>query len=500
VSARRVLLAVGACAVVVHLGALWNRFAFDDVYLVVLNPLVHSLSGVWRVFAEPYWPGNLSGAMYRPLPVATFALDWAIGPAAWFHAVNVLWHAAVVVLVATLAGRWAGWVAGLAAGLVFAVHPAHVEAIANVVGRNELMAALFVVLAVYAALVRGSVAWSAAALALGVLSKENAAVVPALIVWGWMVGIAPAPPRRRLAAFAATWVAGAVAYAAVRWMVLHDYAGFAAAAPVFLGESLVAQRLTAVAALGDVARLMVFPLHLSADYSPDFRTAVRTALDGRFLIGLGCALGWGALTVLTWRRGRRLEAFGLGWIGIALLPVANLLFPIGVLIAERTLYLPSVGFALALGALAPRFPARPLAVALGAIVLLGGLRSAVRVPAWKDNQAATLSLISDAPESYRTWDYAGWQFLMAGRADRALEAFLRSGRIYPKDHRVALAAADASLSLDRPALADSLFRHADSICDRCVVAYRNQASAARVRGASAVADTLLARARRLEVQ
>lgn len=496
-TARPVLAAVAGCAVVVHLGALWNGFAFDDVYIVALNPLVHAISGVWRVFAEPYWPGNLSGAMYRPLPVATFALDWAVGPAAWFHAVNLLWHAAVTIMVAALTARWAGWVAALAAGMLFAVHPVHVEAVANVVGRNELMAALFAVLAVYAALVRGSVVWSGIALALGVLSKENAAVVPALIVWGWVARLAPPPPRRRLVAFATTWVVGALAYGALRWAVLHGYAGFATAAPVFLGESVLAQRLTAVAALRDVLRLLVFPLHLSADYSPDFRTAVTSVLDWRFLVGLASAALWGLLVALAWRRGRRVEAFGLGWIGIALLPVANLLFPVGVLIAERTLYLPSVGLAVAIGAFAGRLAPRRLALTLGMIVVLGGMRSAVRVPVWKNNQTATLSLLSDAPQSYRSWDYAGWQFLLAGRADRALDAFLRAGSIYPKDHRVALAAADASLVLGRYGVADSLFAHADSVCERCVVAYRNQASAARVRGATAIADTMLARARRL---
>ena len=67
---RRLLLVVAACAVVVHLGALWNQFALDDVTIVVVNPLVQSLSGVWRAFAAPYWPANLGGLVFRPLPGA----------------------------------------------------------------------------------------------------------------------------------------------------------------------------------------------------------------------------------------------------------------------------------------------------------------------------------------------------------------------------------------------------------------------------------------------
>src|SRR5246127_5487092 len=187
---KRLYGAVAASAVVVYLGALWNGFAMDDFPIIVLNPLVANPSGIWRAFAAPYWPPDLGGHMYRPLVIAGFALDGLLGSAAWFHAVNLAWHAAVSVAVAALARRWTDWTGALVAGVLFAVHPVHVEAVANVVGRAELMAALFTLLAVYAALVQERVVWSAAALALGLLSKENAAVVPALVVWGWLGGLA----------------------------------------------------------------------------------------------------------------------------------------------------------------------------------------------------------------------------------------------------------------------------------------------------------------------
>src|SRR5690349_10021021 len=94
VNAKRVYLAVAACAVVVYLGALWNRFAMDDLYIIAFNPLVRRASGVWQVFGAPYWPPSYGGKMYRPLVIASFGLDRFIGPVAWFHAVNLIWHAA----------------------------------------------------------------------------------------------------------------------------------------------------------------------------------------------------------------------------------------------------------------------------------------------------------------------------------------------------------------------------------------------------------------------
>jgi hypothetical protein len=494
----RLYAAVALVAVVVHVAALWNRFVFDDLYIVLLNPMVHAPSGVWRVFGEPYWAGNLAGAMYRPLAVATFALDWMVDGAAWFHAVNLLWHAGVSVMLAVLALRWSGGErrAGLVAGLLFAVHPVHVEAIANVVGRNELMAALFTLLAVYAAVERCSVGWTAAALVGGLLSKENAAVTPVLIGWAWLLGIRPLPERRRLAAFAASWVLIAVAYGVVRWVVLHPYAGSQNIAPQLLGQSPVTVRLTAVAAFADVARLLLFPLHLQADYSPDERTTVLSPLDGRFLLGLFVFGVWATLLVAAWRRRRLPETYGLGWVGIAYLPVANLLFPHGVVVAERLLYLPSVGLVLAAAAALARLEPRRLVIVATALVLAGGVRSAVRVSVWRSNKAAALSLVDDAPRSYRTWDYAAWEMVWSGQSARALDAFRRAGQIYRGDPRVHLAAAHMAFVLGRVPLADSLLARADSVCPECPASYQNQAGAARLRGDTAAAEYLLQHLRR----
>jgi tetratricopeptide (TPR) repeat protein len=487
---KRLYLTVAACAVVVHIAALWNRFALDDVAIVVWNPLVHSVSGVWRAFAAPYWPANLGGLVYRPLPVASYAIDWPLHSAAWFHAVNLLWHAGAAVAVAVLARRWVSATAALATGLIFAVHPVHVEAVASVIGRAELMAAVGTCLAVYAAVVLDSVAWSAIFLALGLLSKENAAVAPALIVWAWVLGLAR-PSRQRILRYGVSWIALAVAYLTVRWIVLHPYQGFQNVAAQFLGQGPLAIRLTAIGAFVDVARLLVVPLHLQADYSPAERATLTTPLDPRFVIGLLCFAAWAALLVLAWRRGRRVEAYGLGWIAIAYLPVANLLFPHGVLVAERLLYLPSVGLALAAGAAVDRVTRRAWAIMLAVLVGAGAVRSAVRVPVWRNNGALALSMIADAPRSYRSWDYLGWELLWAGKNERALESFRRAGQIYRADARVYLAAAHMAYVLERVALADSLLIRADSACPQCPSAYRNQANAARMRGDTAAAEFLL---------
>jgi hypothetical protein len=490
----RLYAVVAACAVAVHLGALWNGFALDDRPIILQSPHVAAPSRIWWLFFESYWPAQLGGHLYRPLAVTTYALDALVDGAPWFHFVNLVWHAAASVAVAALARRWAGSAATLAAGLVFAVHPVHVEAVANVVGRAELMVGLFSLLAVYAALELQSVAWSTAAFALGLLSKENAVTIPVIIAWGWLLGFGR-PPRRTVAAFVTAWVLVGAAYALVRWAVLHQHTGFHEVAPVFSGAGPIAVRLTAVAALADIARLLVFPLTLRADYSPAERTLVTSPLDGRFLLGVLCLAIWGLLLRRAWRPGRRVEALGLGWIGIAYLPVANLLFPAGVLVAERTLYSPSIGLALALGAWLGRLEPRRSVLVGGLLVLAGGVRSAVRVPVWRDDLSVVLSIVEDSPASYRGPQYTAISFQVRRQPEKALEYYLIASQISDRDSRLLIGAADAAWALGRPAIADSLIGRARARCGRCEQSLRNQAADALGRGDSAVADSLLARLR-----
>jgi len=501
-SAKRIYLAVGLCAGVVYLGALWNQFALDDLPIIVTNPSVAHPSGIWRAFAAPYWPPDLGARLYRPLVIATFAFDRLVDSAAWFHLVNLLWHAAASVAVAALARRWTDetGAGALVAGMLFAVHPVHVEAVANVVGRAELMAGLFTVLAVYAALVRERVGWSAAAWALGLLCKENAAVAPALIALGWLVGLAR-PDRPQAARFVATWVLVGTVYAAVYAGVGHGFARYDTVAPMFVGESPITVRLTAVAALADVARLFLFPLTLRVDYSPDERTVVTSPLDPRFVAGMLCLLLWGALLVLAWKRGRRLEAFGLGWIGIALLPVANLLYPAGFYVAERTLYLPSAGLVLAAAAALARLPRARLRPVMAALVLLGGIRTSLRVPVWRDDAAVTRSITRDSPRSYLGHSRMAGVYLNRREPAQALvEARIVAG-IYRRDPWIFATGAVAAFSVRDARTADSLLAALERVCAGGCAAtyYRYEAAVARSHGYPEAADSLLARLARLQV-
>src|ERR1700679_471087 len=119
-------------AIAIYLPSLRNQFAYDDDVIVVTNTRIHHWSTLGSALRIPYWYS--SGHLYRPLATLSLAIDWMLGggsplplPA---HAANIFWNALVVALVARLALQWWTPAAAFAAGLWFAIHPVHVEAVA----------------------------------------------------------------------------------------------------------------------------------------------------------------------------------------------------------------------------------------------------------------------------------------------------------------------------------------------------------------------------------
>src|SRR5690606_23003950 len=133
-----------------YANALANGFALDDVYIIQRNPRVHDLSNLRDIWLTPYWPwsGRELG-LYRPGTIFLYAVQWAIGEGAAqaFHVMNLLLHALASVLVFVLLRRLVSDIPALAGALIFAVHPVHAEAVANVVGQAEIVAAIAVLAA-----------------------------------------------------------------------------------------------------------------------------------------------------------------------------------------------------------------------------------------------------------------------------------------------------------------------------------------------------------------
>ncbi len=146
------MLLIALAAIGVYANSISNGFALDDTAIVKNNPHVIDLE--WStIWSDNYWKktnGLQPDTLYRPLTLWSYLANQYFTPGVpWpFHLVNVLLHAVVSVLMAVLAWRLlANRAMAFVAGLLFAVHPLHTEVVANTVGRAELFAALFTVLA-----------------------------------------------------------------------------------------------------------------------------------------------------------------------------------------------------------------------------------------------------------------------------------------------------------------------------------------------------------------
>jgi len=283
----------------------------------------------------------------------------------------------------------------------------------------------------------------------------------------------------------------------VRWTILRPYSDQVQVAPVFVGASVAAIRWTAVATFADFARLLVFPFSLRVDYSPGERTLVTTPLDARFAVGALCLALWVGLGVLAWRRGHRTVAAGLCWGLLALLPVANILFPTGVLVAERTLYLPSAGLAIALGAWVKDLPNRKVLPIVALLFLAGGLRAALRVPVWTNSERVLESVREDSPRSYVAPMWTAGDYLSQHQPEKALLDFRIASQATAGAPKLLVLGADAAFALGRHQVADSLLARLDALCRPCPFYYEYEARVALARGDTAVADSFQLRASRL---
>ncbi|HEX5386961.1 MAG TPA: hypothetical protein VFW66_09700 [Gemmatimonadales bacterium] len=437
-----------ACAA--YLQTAGYGFTYDDVPVIARRDLFHAI-GRWReILAAPWWANHM---LYRPLTALTFALDWTAGGGNphLFHATNIVLHGLTTVLVFVLARRLLGMGPGVVAALLFAVHPVHVEAVANVVGRAEILATAFTLIAVLAYQTDGALAaggdhasWhryaatlaTIASVPLALGSKESAFALPGLLLLvDWLdAGAAGEPFADRVRRHSLLWLA--VVVAAVGWLVLraavvHDITG-REVAPGLEGLGLVDRTLAVLPIVVQYVRLLVLPVHLSADYSPDFVRVVPEITPGAMLGAAVLALA----AVIAYRARRRapVVTFGLAWIAGTLLIVANVLVPTGVLLAERTFYLPSVGAVLIGGWLWQRASAAAPAatrVALAAVLVAGVARTVTRNPAWRSNDVLFADIIRTAPGSYQAAWLGALKAVEAGDARRA-EALLREAiRINP---------------------------------------------------------------------
>lgn len=435
-------LAIGVTILAALGPAVANGFVNDDAVVIVGNSRAHDPSDLGTIFSSPYWTNTL----YRPVTVTAFAILWRVGggiPLPYMVTNLVLMVGVCLLLYRVLVHVGASRTAALVATLLFAVHPVHVEVVANGVGLAELLSTGFLLCG--AALTVRHPWPRTAGLMLGAcgllafLSKESGITGLALIPLLWYA-CSPdpkAPPTAVRRTAVLTMLLFLVVGLAVRTTILGGLNGEAPIRALAELDTMSRAR-TVLGVVPEWVRLLLWPASLQADYGPP-QIPIGGPFGWRHVVGVAMLSIWGTAFVMAVRRRARLVAAGLLWVPIALSPVSNLLFPTGILLAERTLFLPSVGMALIAAGAVDALP-RWRTVMVGAatvLVVLGGLRSRSRVGVWHDQETFFEQIITDAPRSYRSWYMAGLYARQTGHADDARRFFAASWELEQRDYEVA---------------------------------------------------------------
>ncbi len=441
-------------------------FTYDDHMIVEENRLIRDLDQAAVIFDSPYWVSFLSVGvgideafgLYRPLTILSFAIDYAafgIDPF-FFHLMNVVLHGIVSVLVWNLMGCPAfGFRRNVALliGILFALHPVHTEVVAGVVGRAEILSALFGLLCLRFRLGASEGnpwrRWVFSVFSLGffflaLLSKENAVAVPLALL---SIEVLRAGGVRRIRA---RWIEHLLYYGAITglffvfWFLLrYPVTGQVTTVQASLLDNViphlpfVAGILTSLGCLFRAFFLCFVPIGLSADYSyPQIEGPSWQSLDlwGLLVLGLGIFIFRKHL-LRTGGASRRWILPGVGLFFAFYFPVSNLVLRIGTVFAERLLYLPSLGACILVAGwfLAGTRP-RSRTLRVGMMVLLLGafaFGTALRNGVWRDDATLYSSLVKTAPRSARSHFIYGQHLVReGGRRQEAVRELEKALSLY----------------------------------------------------------------------
>lgn len=418
----------------VYLNALANGFAGDDPDIIVNFPLIRDIRNIPLFFAmqDTLADGGETG-YYRPLGRLVYMLDyqlWGLNPLG-YHLFNLLLHLLTVsgwyLVVRRLSGVRP---AVILAVTLFAVAPVNVESVTYVTGRNNVQVACLLVFSFLAYLKReergageGRWRWQALSLvlfALALLTKEFAVFFPLVLL---AASFLPALPHsragwRRTTARLVPYLALTAAYLVVRSIVIgSSRSGLPAITPGSIAD--------AIRGVASYLRLLLAPVNLSVTHDIAFGDSL---------------LHWGGMAALLLLAGLlvallaavrydRTIAFFLAWFLVFLFPVSGILGFNPVPVAERYLYVASLGGYAALALAAERIGRRYRFLALSLLSLLVGafaLRTVVRNRDWRDDLTLAQSTVKSNPDSPVAFLHLGNAYFSRERNREALEAYRRS--------------------------------------------------------------------------
>lgn len=442
-----------AAGVIAFWPTLGHALVYDDHPIVRENWIVTGPDTWYRFLITSYWPPptpNQTRAgggdkLYRPMTIGSLRLEYLIhhGRPGAYHATNMILHGLVSLLVCATALRvWRSALAALVAGLLFAVHPIHADAVAPVVGRSEVLAGLFgmALLFRYArpvslagpALARFHVI-NALLFAGAICSKEHALFIwPVLLAMDWYHRRAEPPGRRpalkvwfgdlaRRGHIGFAYVTAAFFFVRFYIFGMHHRRppeSLAFWANPLARADITACLLTPFRLLWLTARLLFDPSSLSPLWNPNSLLPAESLREPDVWGGMLLAVGVIAVIVIGLRRGRPTWVWMFAFLMFMVLPV-HILPMASWFFAERWLYLPSAALAIILAGVLRPFGSRvAVAGVCVAVFLLPYTWS--YASAWRTDETMNRYVLQDHPDNFHAANNLACVYLLEKRYEECL--------------------------------------------------------------------------------
>jgi hypothetical protein len=473
----RPALLAAVMALALYAVTLKGTYIEDDLIIVRDDPRLFA-PGQWpRLLREEYWPdGGSVDNLYRPLVSLSYALQWHLighptpppqsatnsmvepysdAGAFSFHLVNWLLNGIVAAMVAELARRLTAPAGGhkggregalgpaYLAGVLFAVHPIHVEAVAGLVGRAESMCAIgmlgALILAMHRPMTIARAVAITACVAGAIFSKEQGMLVPLLLLMlPFCLGVDP--PRSERERRAVVWLVLMASWFTASYIVLREHYFKFEWDTYFLDFSqqpMVRSHgrdrlLMPLVLLGHYAQLLVLPIHQSLDYGGAVIGWVVRFNDPYLYLGIAVTLAYlGVLAALMLQprptRPTRAAIFCLLAAGVLYGMVGNIVSLIATNFGERLMYLPSAFLCIAAAIGLMRLP-KPVILAFSIVaILFGSFRTISYAHLWNDRLHFYEIASAQEPKSVRLHMLVAVECLSEGKLDEA-KAAARAGR------------------------------------------------------------------------
>uniref|UniRef100_A0A8C5WTF6 Protein O-mannosyl-transferase TMTC3 n=1 Tax=Laticauda laticaudata TaxID=8630 RepID=A0A8C5WTF6_LATLA len=464
---------VAAC----YWNSLFCGFVFDDVSAILDNKDLHPSTPINNLFLNDFWGTPMSEERshksYRPLTVFTFRLNYLFSElnAISYHFLNVIFHAIVCIIFLKVCKLFLDNKSSLVASLLFAVHPIHTEAVTGVVGRAELLSSIFF-LAAFLSYTRSrgpenTIVWTPIAatvflVAVATLCKEQGVTVVGICcVYEVFIAQGYTVPILWYTVLHILQGKGSIPYCMLQMLLKLIVLIFSTLLLVVIRVQVIQSQLPVFTRFDNPAAvspspvrqltfnyllpvnawLLLNPSELCCDWTMGTIPLVESILDIRNIATVTFFCFLGTLVVFSLRYpgdSSKTVLMALCLIVLPFIPASNLFFPVGFVVAERVLYVPSMGFCMLVAhgwkKLSSNSTLRKLSwICLSLVLFIHALKTLQRNWDWESEYTLFMSALKVNKNNAKLWNNVGHALENEKNFERALRFFIQATQVQPDD-------------------------------------------------------------------